>query len=121
MSADNWSICPKCKATADQKHEERIRAPGQAYGKVSQGEYDRLLAEAKREDNAMVWRNEFAGYHFLKLNPFQVLEFYIASTGHDPRRGFFKQSWRTLLPRYCQSTIGVSVAPIRCPRTEESC
>lgn len=47
MSADNWTICPRCRAKVDKLNEARIAAPGLAYGKVSQDKYARLVDEAK--------------------------------------------------------------------------
>jgi len=48
--------------------------------------------------NRMKWNDQFAVSYFLQLTPLQVLSFYTEATGDDPRRGFFRQSWKKLLP-----------------------
>lgn len=59
MSADNWGICPRCKATNDSEHEKLIEQLRDGYGKISEAEYIALrkrvsdkpkLVETLRED-----------------------------------------------------------------------
>lgn len=47
MSADNWTICPKCKSRDAVLNEARILAPAKAYGKVSPDAYAKLLEQAQ--------------------------------------------------------------------------
>lgn len=47
MSADNWTTCPRCEKRAEADQEAKILKAGQAYGKVSEEEYYRLLEEAR--------------------------------------------------------------------------
>ena len=47
MSADNWAICPRCKAKKDVEAETRVKAAQDAYGKVSAEKYTQLLDAAK--------------------------------------------------------------------------
>lgn len=51
VSADNWSLCPKCKSEADEKHRKQILSAGEAYGKVEPEEYLRLIVSAEVEIN----------------------------------------------------------------------
>lgn len=48
MSADNWRPCPQCMLRATRGQADRLKATEEAYGKVSPGEYARLLAEARK-------------------------------------------------------------------------
>lgn len=50
MSADRWSVCPKCKRNAEDLQEEKLRLAEQSYGKVDRNEYLRLLREADRDE-----------------------------------------------------------------------
>lgn len=43
MSADNWTICPKCRVEVSRKVDS-------AYGKVSEEEYLRLVEANKNKD-----------------------------------------------------------------------
>ena len=53
MSADNWSVCPKCQEERERDHAERVKKHKarlkKAYGNVSADEYEELLRE-KPED-----------------------------------------------------------------------
>lgn len=47
MSADNWMVCPRCKAedaAARQRHEHLI---GEKYGQISQMQYAKLCQDLK--------------------------------------------------------------------------
>lgn len=46
MSADNWTTCPQCKKRAAAKAEELKRKAADAYGKVSEGDYQYLREQA---------------------------------------------------------------------------
>lgn len=48
MSADNWTVCPKCGKSAKDEQLARIDAASAAYGKVSAAEYERLRVEAAK-------------------------------------------------------------------------
>ena len=48
MSADNWTICPKCKKTNDEKNKKRILAAGKKYGKIPSDVYINLVVEANK-------------------------------------------------------------------------
>ena len=43
MSADNWAVCPKCKAAAIKAREDKQLAIGKAYGSVPPQEYLDML------------------------------------------------------------------------------
>ena len=43
MSADNWAICPQCKASKLAVRDENKRKAEESYGKVDAAEYLRLL------------------------------------------------------------------------------
>lgn len=49
MSADNWTICPRCKAKHDEETASRLAAVAQSYGKVSPSEYIASLEAANKE------------------------------------------------------------------------
>ncbi|KKN81070.1 hypothetical protein LCGC14_0322890 [marine sediment metagenome] len=40
MSADNWSVCPKCLLAAQAKHEAAKREVADTYGKIPVAEFD---------------------------------------------------------------------------------
>ncbi len=48
MSADNWTMCPKCAKAGESKREAAQRLADAAYGKVSAAEYAALLAAASQ-------------------------------------------------------------------------
>lgn len=43
MSADNWAVCPKCKANKLAARDEAKRLADESYGRVDSSEYLRLL------------------------------------------------------------------------------
>ena len=45
MSADNWTMCPKCKKDSDLKKIDDYNRVKKLYGKVSKKEYDAALKE----------------------------------------------------------------------------
>ena len=55
MSADNWTICPRCKINADRQQRKNEEAMIKAYGKVGAEEYERLrdivLNRIEREES----------------------------------------------------------------------
>lgn len=62
MSADNWTTCPKCKATAEAKANEVARIARASYGKVPLEEYQRMIDVADRLANhglAKTFREDF--------------------------------------------------------------
>lgn len=48
MSADNWGICPKCKRQRIQAAGKADRQAKDAYGKVSEAEYLKLVEDAQK-------------------------------------------------------------------------
>ena len=58
MSADNWSICPRCKLEKGEAHAAEVESFTAAYGKIPQDEYEEwreqlkppTLEETLRED-----------------------------------------------------------------------
>lgn len=46
MSADNWAICPRCKAKAEEASRKLKLKAGASYGKESPERYLELLEEA---------------------------------------------------------------------------
>ena len=53
MSADNWSICPKCKDEMGKKLED-------SYGKISQDEYQQLLNKTAKYSNDRTLREDYS-------------------------------------------------------------
>lgn len=47
MSADNWTVCPRCADRAKAESAERLQVAANAYGTVTPEEYGKLLAEAQ--------------------------------------------------------------------------
>jgi hypothetical protein len=47
MSADNWGICPRCKAKEDKRQDALAKRVIEAYGTLPQSEYMQLLREAE--------------------------------------------------------------------------
>jgi hypothetical protein len=47
MSADNWTICPRCKPLHDKRVADAQQAAFNAYGKVDPKEFFRLTEEAR--------------------------------------------------------------------------
>lgn len=58
MSAENWTICPKCKAAEDRRQEAAHKKAAESYGKVDVEKFDALreltkprkLEDTLRED-----------------------------------------------------------------------
>ena len=48
MSANNWSICPKCKKKNNEINAKRIENVKKNYGVVSEDKYLELAEEAKK-------------------------------------------------------------------------
>ena len=48
MSADNWSICPQCKARAEKEANAAAAKARAAYGKVPVEEYQRMIDSADK-------------------------------------------------------------------------
>lgn len=51
MSADAWSICPKCARKADEESRGKVQKAAEAYGKVEAREYEKILKEARQPIN----------------------------------------------------------------------
>jgi hypothetical protein len=49
MSADNWTTCPKCKQTEQEKRDKQRSNLRKSYGKVDPLEYEKLLTASKAE------------------------------------------------------------------------
>ena len=49
MGADNWAICPKCRAVALAEKEKMSKEAEKAYGVVSCQEYQKRLDKANKE------------------------------------------------------------------------
>lgn len=47
MSADNWAICPRCKADADTKQQQLAEKIATSYGKIPEAEYLELRIQAE--------------------------------------------------------------------------
>ena len=50
MSADNWTVCPRCLYRADAAESAAAEAAYAAYGKVSVEEFERLLDTGDDKD-----------------------------------------------------------------------
>lgn len=48
MSADNWTICPRCKAKVEKAQDDLIERLGTDYGKIPSEEYLELTERAKQ-------------------------------------------------------------------------
>jgi len=48
MSANNWAVCPRCRARAEDEKAGQQAAVAEAYGKVPVEEFDALRAEASK-------------------------------------------------------------------------
>ncbi len=69
MSADRWSVCPRCKDTKEKEYSERVDAVAKMYGKVPAEEYEQAkkdlfyeedFEETVREDYEIgIWENKF--------------------------------------------------------------
>jgi hypothetical protein len=49
MSADNWRVCPKCEGNAKLARAKREQTVKDAYGKVPIEEYEKMMADLKKE------------------------------------------------------------------------
>jgi hypothetical protein len=49
MGADNWRICPRCKAKAEADQDVKVKRAQESYGKVPADTYAQLLREAEAE------------------------------------------------------------------------
>ena len=69
MSADNWTVCPKCKEKVEQAQAELLDRVETDYGKVVASEYLELVEQSQqpieeqhtlREDWEIgIWKGEF--------------------------------------------------------------
>ncbi len=48
MSADNWTVCPRCQYKIQQEQERLLARVQVSYGKVPEGDYLYLLKKAKQ-------------------------------------------------------------------------
>lgn len=48
MSADNWTICPRCSEKEEARVKQLRLKAGESYGKVTPDEYLKLLEEANK-------------------------------------------------------------------------
>lgn len=56
MSADNWAVCPRCKAREEARIAELKRRADEAYGKIPVAEFDALRREAETPLDAEKFR-----------------------------------------------------------------
>ena len=73
MSADNWTVCPKCKEKAKQAQAALLSRVETDYGKVAAAEYLELVKQSKqpieeehtlREDYEIgIWEGEFRVFY----------------------------------------------------------
>ncbi len=50
MSANDWSICPRCKAKAEAAKAKRLKDVELAYGKSSRADYDLARDNARNQE-----------------------------------------------------------------------
>ncbi len=48
MSADNWTVCPRCQYQARQEQQRLLAETKASYGKVSEGDYLYLISKARQ-------------------------------------------------------------------------
>src|SRR4051812_49235291 len=48
MSANNWRVCPQCKARKEAERHAKLAAASKAYGKVPEGDWLKMVEEANR-------------------------------------------------------------------------
>ena len=51
MSADNWTICPRCMKMAVEEKDKQNKQAAESYGKVSEVEYTEILEKARADIN----------------------------------------------------------------------
>lgn len=77
MSADNWTVCPRCKAKNDAAREAHAKTIRAAYGKVTVDEWEKLKTsvpppepeDTLREDYEIgIRRGEFFAAYFASCN-----------------------------------------------------
>jgi hypothetical protein len=49
MSANRWSVCPKCKRIKEKEKRAKIQKIAESYGKVSASDYQKMLTDLSRE------------------------------------------------------------------------
>ena len=64
MSADQWSVCPRCLTTAEKREREQRAAVVAMYGSVSIEEFDgaRDAIEEVRDEDYRTFREDFEVY-----------------------------------------------------------
>lgn len=72
MSADNWTICPKCNVNLTKTSERAKLEAGEAYGKVSPEEYLNMLKQANLEPNIEPTLREDYGLHLDEDGEFTI-------------------------------------------------
>lgn len=65
MGADNWAVCPKCRAVALAEKEKINKEAIEAYGAVSRQTYQKLLDKANKE---VVLKNHLRENYEIKLD-----------------------------------------------------
>ena len=62
MSADNWVICPYCKANADKELQKKVDHVADSYGKVTLFDWNEMnerLREAQSEELEKTFREDY--------------------------------------------------------------
>lgn len=54
MSADNWTICPKCERKDHDEKEKALKKATESYGRVPADQYEHMIAEARKEFNEQI-------------------------------------------------------------------
>jgi hypothetical protein len=96
MSADNWSVCPKCKEIAQKEFDDLMLKAGESYGKVSPEEYlERIHSLPKEPTFEHTLRED---YEFYLDDNFDLLISYQAHCGKCNFKFTFRKELNILEP-----------------------
>lgn len=59
MSANNWSVCPKCKANEERRQKTATEWAAKKYGVVTPAEYMAMLEDAKPRELEETMREDY--------------------------------------------------------------
>lgn len=76
MSADSWSICPRCLKIAQQAHEGTTAKAEAMYGKVSIEDFEKIRAAAKKNIEPEDYRTFREDYEFYGAEQGEVVADY---------------------------------------------
>ena len=73
MSADNWTVCPKCRKEAQDRTDRLIEMVNSSYGNLPQGEYDNLIVVLANRPAVGIYLAEYYELYIDSNNVFHAI------------------------------------------------